>query len=217
MKTDAQLKKDVITELEWDPAINASEVGVAVTNGVVTLTGHLDLYAKKYAIEKAVTRVEGVKAIAVEMDVKLEPGHKRSDTEIAAAVESALKWHALVPDDQIQVKVEKGWVTLRGQVSWDYQRQSAQKAVHNLVGVVGVSNAITLKPAVTPDNIANRIRDALTRHAEREAKNIEITVHNSSVTLHGKVDSWSERAAAAGAAWDAPGISRVVNELTVGV
>jgi osmotically-inducible protein OsmY len=206
MKTDAQLKKDVITELEWDPAINASEVGVAVTNGVVTLTGHLDLYAKKYAIEKAVTRVEGVKAIAVEMDVKLEPGHKRSDTEIAAAVESALKWHALVPDDQIQVKVEKGWVTLRGQVSWDYQRQSAQKAVHNLVGVVGVSNAITLKPAVTPDNIANR-----------EAKNIEITVHNSSVTLHGKVDSWSERAAAAGAAWDAPGISRVVNELTVGV
>jgi osmotically-inducible protein OsmY len=109
MKTDAQLKKDVMTELEWDPAINASEVGVAVQNGVVTLTGHLDLYAKKYAIEKAVARVEGVKAIAVEMDVKLEPGHKRSDTEIAAAVESALKWHALVPDDLIQVKVEKGW------------------------------------------------------------------------------------------------------------
>lgn len=216
MKTDEQLKKDVMDELDWEPSINASQVGVAVSNGVVTLTGHLDLYAQKYAIEKAVARVEGVKAIAVEMDVKLEPDHKRSDTEIAAAVESALRWHALVPDEKIQVKVEKGRVTLTGEVNWDYQRQSASKAVRSLIGVVAVNNAITLKPTVTPLNVADRIRDALTRHAQREAKNIKVTVTNSSVLLQGKVDSWAERAAAAGAAWDAPGITRVVNELSVG-
>jgi osmotically-inducible protein OsmY len=216
MKTDERLKKDVMSELAWDPSINASQVGVAVSDGVVTLSGHLDTYAQKYAIEKAVGRVEGVKAIAVEVDVKLDPSHKRSDTEIATAVESALKWHALVPDDKIHVKVEKGWITLSGEVNWDYQRQSADKAVRSLLGVVGVSNGITLKPSVTPENVANRIREALTRHAELEAKNIKVSVSDSSVFLHGKVDSWSERAAAAGAAWEAPGISRVVNELSVG-
>lgn len=140
MKTDAELKRDVSAELEWEPSINASNVGVAVKNGVVTLTGHLDSYYEKYLIEKIVTRVEGVKAIAVELDVKLGPGHKRSDTEIAAAAESALKWNAGVPEETIQVKVEKGWVTLKGEVNWDYQRKNAEKAVRSLTGVVGVNN-----------------------------------------------------------------------------
>jgi osmotically-inducible protein OsmY len=215
MKTDAQLKDDVTTELDWDPAINASQIGVAVKDGVVTLTGHLDTYTEKYAIERAVGRVAGVKAMAMEIDVKLEPNHKRSDTEIAVAVESALKWHSHVPDDKIQVKVEKGWVTLKGEVDWDYQRKNAEDAVRPLTGVVGVSNGITLKVAVTPSNVVTRIKDAFTRHAEREAKQVEVAVNGALVTLRGTVDSWAERTAAAGAAWSAPGISNVINEIRV--
>ena len=216
MKTDTQLKADVESELAWDPSINAANVGVAVKSGIVTLTGHIDTYAEKYAIERAAQRVQGVKATAIELDVKLAPGHVRSDSDIAAAADSALQWHALVPDGKVKVKVEKGWVTLTGTLDWDYQRISAEKAVRPLTGVVGVSNAITLKPQTTPANISNRIHDALTRHAEREAKNIEVSVKGSTVTLHGKVDSWAERSAAQGAAWSAPGITSVVNEVRVG-
>jgi osmotically-inducible protein OsmY len=215
MKTDAQLKRDVTAELEWEPSINASHVGVAVNDGVVTLTGHLDTFAEKYAIERAVQRVAGVKAIAVELDVKLDPGHKRSDSEIAAAAETALKWHSLVPAERIQVKVEKGWVTLKGEVDWNYQRESAEKVVRPLTGVVGVSNAITLKVTTTPANVATRIGDALARHAEHEAKHIEVIVNGSVVTLRGHVDSWAERTAAYGAAWSAPGVLSVVNEIKV--
>jgi len=216
MKTDAQLKTDVTSELEWDPAINATQVGVAVKGGVVTLTGHLETFAEKYAIERAVGRVEGVKAVAIELDVKLAPGHKRSDSEMAEAAESAFKWHALIPGDRIQVKVEKGRITLSGELDWEYQRTAAEKAVRNLTGVVGVINNLRLKPSVAPANISNRIRDALARHAEREARNIEVVVSGSTVTLRGRVDSLAERAAAQGAAWAAPGISLVVNDLTVG-
>jgi osmotically-inducible protein OsmY len=215
MKTDAQLKKDVTAELEWDPSINASHVGVAAADGVVTLTGHLNTYAEKYAIERAVQRVQGVKAIALELDVKLDPGHKRSDSEIANAIESALQWHTLVPAERIQVKVEKGWVTLKGEVDWEYQRLNAEKAVRPLTGVVGISNAITLKPSVTPAKVVDRIRDALARHAEREAKHIEVMVSGSAVTLRGNVDSWADRNAAFGAAWSAPGVSSVVNDIRV--
>ena len=197
MKTDAQLKTDVAAELEWDPSINATNVGVAVKNGVVTLAGHLDTYAEKFAIERALQRVLGVRAIAMELDVKLAPGHVRSDSEIAAAAEAAFKWHALIPAERIRVKVEKGWVTL--------------------TGVVAVTDAITLKHYVAPANITNRIRDALTRQAEREAKNIEVDVSGTTVTLRGTVHSWAERSAAQGAAWAAPGITQVVNELAVGV
>lgn len=215
MKTDEQLKKDVTAELEWDPSINATQVGVAVKAGVVTLTGHLDTYAEKSAIERAVQRVRGVKDLAIEVDVKLDPAHKRSDSEIAAAAESAFKWHALVPSEHIQVIVEKGWITLKGEVNWDYQRREAEKAVRTLTGVVGVSNNITLKTGVMQANIATRIHDALVRHAESEAKSIEVSVADSMVTLRGKVDSWSERGTASSAAWSAPGVSKVVNELKV--
>lgn len=215
MKTDAQLKADVTRELEWDPSINAAHVGVMANAGVVTLTGHLETFAEKHAIERAVQRVQGVKAVAVELDVKLAPSHQRSDSEIAQAAESALKWHALVPSDRIRVKVEKGWVALTGELDWEYQRSSAEKAVRGLVGVVGVSNSITLKPVVTPAGISNRIRDALARHAEREAKHVEVVVSGSTVTLRGRVDSWAEREVVVGAAWAAPGIARVINDLEV--
>jgi osmotically-inducible protein OsmY len=216
MKTDAQLKIDVASELEWDPSINATNVGVAVKNGVVTLTGHLDTYAEKYVIERALQRVLGVKAIAIELDVKLAPGHLRSDSEIAAAAESAFKWHALIPAERIRVMVEKGWVTLTGEVDWDYQRTQAEKAVRPLTGVIAVTNSITLKQQVAPANITNRIRDALTRQAEQEAKNIEVAISGTTVTLRGKVHSWAERSAAQAAAWSAPGIIQVRNELSVG-
>lgn len=215
MKTDAQLKKDVMAELEWDPAIRASQVGVAVKDGVITLSGHLDTYAEKSAVERAVARVAGVQAIAVEMDVKLEPNHRRNDAEIASAAEASFKWHALIPAERIRVKVEKGWVTLSGEVDWEYQRHNAEKAVRNLLGVTGVSNAITLKAQTAPANITGRIKEALTRQAEEEAKHIEVSVKGSKAVLQGTVHSWAELSAAAGAVWAAPGISEVVNELRV--
>jgi osmotically-inducible protein OsmY len=215
MKTDAQLKADVARELDWDPAINAAQVGVAVKDGVVTLTGHMDTYAEKFAAERATKRVNGVRAVAVEMDVKLAPHHERNDTEIAQAIESALKWHALIPAERIQVKVEKGWVSLSGEVDWEYQREAVQKTVRPLTGVLGVFNDIKLKPRVAPGNVSKLIQEALTRHAEREAKHIQVSVSGSTVTLSGNVDTWAERAAADGAAWSAPGIGQVINRLVV--
>ncbi len=216
MKTDAQLKTDVTHELEWDPSINAAHVGVTAKDGVVTLTGHLETYAEKHAIERAVQRVEGVKAVAVELDVKLAPGHQRSDSEIAESAESALRLNVLIPADRIRVKVEKGWITLTGEVEWDYQRSNAERAVRGLAGVVAVSNNLAIKPGTTPGDVSARIREALERHAQREARHIEVIVAGSTVTLRGNVDSWAEREAAAGAAWAAPGIARVSNELHVG-
>jgi osmotically-inducible protein OsmY len=215
MKSDAQLKQDVLQELDWEPAINAAHVGVMVNDGVVTLTGHLDTFAEKHAIERVVQRVQGVKAIAIELDVKLAPGHRRSDAEIAEAAEAALAWHALVPDEQIHLKVENGWVTLSGQVDWQFQRVAAEKAVRPLTGVVGVSNAIALKPQTTPADVSQRIREALLRHAEREARHIDVLVDGAVVTLRGQVDSWHERSAVGGAAWSVPGVTRVVNDLLV--
>lgn len=215
MKSDTQLKKDVEAELEWDAVVNANNVGVAVKDGVVTLSGHLDSFAEKYAAERAVQRVLGVKGLAVEVDVRLGSTAKRTDADIAIAAESALRWHALVPEDRIKVMVEKGWVTLSGEVDWDYQRNHAMKAVRSLTGVLGVTNSLTVKAQVTPANIRQRIHDALERQADREAKNIEVTVSGHTATLKGQVHSWAERSAAQGAAWSAPGITSVVNELRV--
>lgn len=215
MKSDAQLKKDVEAELEWEPSVHATEVGVAVKDGVVTLSGHLNTLAEKHAVEKVVQRVAGVCAVAVEMDVRLTAGSSRSDSEIAQAVEAAFKWHSSVPADQIQVKVEKGWVTLSGEVDWEYQRSTAASLVCPLIGVVGIHNSIMLKRRATPDNIEKRIREALTRQAQREAKGIEVQVQESTVVLRGSVHSMAERVAAQGAAWSAPGITRVDNELRI--
>lgn len=215
MKTDAQLRNDVMDELDWEPAIKSTNVGVAVKDSIVTLSGHLDTYAEKYAIERVVQRVEGVKAVALELDVKLSPDHRRSDSEIASAIENALSWHVLIPSDRIRVTVEKGWVTLTGDLDWAYQRSDAEQAVRPLTGVVGVTNRINLKPKTSPSNIANRIRDALARHAEHNAKHIEVSVSGNTVTLQGKVSSWAERQAAQGAAWSAPGITDVTNKIEV--
>lgn len=216
MKTDAELKRDVIAELDWNPAIDAAHVSVAVNDGVVALLGHVDTYAGKCAIERAVQRVAGIKALAIEIEVRLAPGHQRGDAEIAAAAESAFKWHALIPSEGLHVKVESGVVTLEGEVDWDFQRSHAERAARSLTGVRGLINQITLKPQLSAGDITKGIRDALVRHADSEASHIEVLLDGSTVTLQGRVDSWSERLAAQGAAWSAPGVSRVVNEIRVG-
>ena len=160
-------------------------------------------------------RVAGLRALAVELDVKLAADHVRNDSEIARAVETAFQWSSVVPSDRIKVKVEKGWVTLTGEVDWEFQRRKAEASVRPLIGVVGITNLISLKSQTTPINITNRIRDALKRQAEREANGIEVTVKDSTATLEGEVHSWSERAAAQGATFSAPGITQVINKLHV--
>ena len=215
MKTDAQLKKDVLDELSWDPAINATEVGVVVKDGVVTLTGNLATYAEKYAAERAAQRVSGVKAVAVDLQVRLSPSYARSDSDVAAAAQRALDWNVVVPKQTIQTKVEKGWVTLSGEVEWDYQRKAAERAVRDLFGVVGVTDLIKVKPQLLTADIEKGIREALQRQAEREARQLEVSVEGSKVILHGKVHSWADRRAVQNAAWSAHGVSNVENDLTV--
>ena len=215
MKTDAELKKDVLTELAWDPLVPEARVGVTVNEGVVTLTGHLDTYAEKIAAKRAIERVSGVKAIAVELDVIPLGVHQRSDTEIATAAEHALSWNTSVPQDRVKVIVEKGWVTLSGELDWNFQRRAVERMIRPLKGVVGIIDNIRLKALPVPVNLSNRIQDALTRQAVREAKRIEISMDGSVVTLRGHVHSWAERSAAEGATWSAPGVSRVINQLTI--
>jgi osmotically-inducible protein OsmY len=215
MKTDQQLKQDVSDELAWDPAVKSERVGVAVKNGIVTLSGHIETYAEKRAVEKALRRVNGVKAIALELDVMLSPDHQRGDTDIAQAADLALRWNSSLPPQRVCATVEHGWVTLSGEVDWDAERMSAEKAVRSLIGVIGVRNEITLRPRATPAGIGTRIEKALERHAEREARRITVDVRGATVTLRGSIDSWRERDAAAGAAWSAPGVLAVVNELRV--
>lgn len=215
MKTDAELKKDVEAELAWDPEIKSTAVGVAVKDGVVTVTGHLDTFAEKHAVSRALRRVAGVKAIALEMDVKLSPAHRRDDTDIAQACRAALRWNTTVPDD-VRVTVENGWITLQGEVEWDYQRRSVEKAIRPLIGVVGISNEITLRAKPRVDDVERGIHAALARQAEREANRIQVIVDGHTVTLKGKVHSWNERDAVQGVAWSAPGVRAVVNNITVG-
>ncbi|MET4577724.1 BON domain-containing protein [Ottowia thiooxydans] len=215
MKTDMQLKADVTAELAWEPAVNAAGIGVLVNGGVVTLTGHLDTFAEKYAAERAVRRVAGVRGLAMELDVKLATGHQRSDSEIALAAASALRWSVFMQPDRVKVEVEKGWVTLNGEVDWAYQSRTAEQCVRNLIGVRGLTNQISVKPTVSTRNVAAEISAALERQAEREAKHIAIDVEGGVVTLRGKVHSMAERDAAAGAAFAAQGVSRIVNKLEV--
>jgi osmotically-inducible protein OsmY len=215
MKTDAQLKREVLAELDWDPGVDATHVGVAVQDAVVTLTGHLATFAEKSAAERAAKRVAGVRGVAVELDVKLAPHHQVSDAEIAAAVQSAFKWHALIPEERLHFTVEKGRVTLTGMVDWEQQRHNAEVAVRSLTGVVDVVNKIHLRARESPDYVAHRIRDALTRYADDEAAHIEVQVENGCATLRGSVNSWAEHAVVQHAAWSAPGIQRVFNELKV--
>ena len=215
MKPDVELKQDVTAELAWDPAVNATAIGVAVKDGVVTLSGHLATFADKHAAERALRRVAGVKAIALEIDVKLPSDHQRSDTDIATGAEHVLKWNTLVPLKAIQLTVDHGWVTLQGDVEWDYQRRSVEKAIRPMMGVVGISNEITLRAGPRVTDLSRKIEQALTRQATREAKHIQVDVEGTTVKLSGTVHSWQERSAAQGVAWSAPGVHSVINDLRV--
>lgn len=215
MKSDMQLVKDIQEELLWEPAVCATNIGVTAKDGVVTLTGHVASYTEKLTAEHAAQRVQGVKALAIEMDVQPSPRDARTDTEIAAAANRVLEWNAAIPAGRIQVTVEKGLITITGSVEWGYQRQAAVRALRELRGVVGVFNQVSIKPRVSPLNVQESIERALKRHAERQAKHLKIQVNGARITLQGTVHSWAERHAAVGAAWSAPGITTVIDDLEI--
>ena len=214
MRTDAQLQKDVMEELKWEQNVTASEIGVAVHDGAVTLSGTVPTYGEKRAAERAVQRVQGVKAIAEEIQVKLTGMHKRNDSEIAEAAVSSLKQHVWVPED-IQPTVENGWVTLRGEVNREFQRSAACDAVRYLAGVKGVSSNITIKPTVQPTAVKDAIAKALKRNAVMDAERIKVSADGGKVTLSGSVRTWGERAEVGSAAWNLLGVTDVQNNLTV--
>jgi osmotically-inducible protein OsmY len=215
MKTDAQLRADVMDELEWDPSVNAAHIGVMVNDGVVTLAGHLESHMEKRAAERAVRHVAGVRGIALDLEVKLSPRHARGDHEIAEAAVAALALNSLVPEGKVQVEVENGWVTLRGEVEWAYQYASAEQSVAPLAGVRGIVNHIVIRPAANATNVASRISAALRRRADREARHLAVELDGSVATLRGKVHSLAERDAALGAARSTSGVSRVIDHLEI--
>ena len=215
MKTDVEIKADVTAELAWDPAVHVTGIGVGVNDGVVTVTGQLESFADKHAIEQAIQRVEGVRGIALELDVKLPLELQRSDSEIAQTAAASLRLNSLVPDGRVKVKVESGWVTLTGEVDWSHQLIRAGQCIRQLAGVRGLDNQMTIRPRASGQNIKSEIAAALTRQAMREAEHITVDVDGGVVTLRGTVRSLAEREAAIGAAFSAPGVARVINEIEV--
>jgi osmotically-inducible protein OsmY len=211
-----------MNELKWEPGIQATEVGVAVKDGVVTLSGNVDSYTKKWTTERAAKRVAGVKAVAEEIKVSLLGSYTRTDEDIALSAISMLRWNHLVPSDRVKVMVQSGWITLSGEVDFYYEKNAAEEAVRHLKGVVGVSNSITIKPPVREPTVSafevqNGITEALKRNARLllAAEHIHVQVSGSTVTLTGRVGSWADRDEAEYAAFCAPGVSEVDNKLTV--
>ena len=213
IRTDQEIQKDVIAELRWEQGVDASEVGVAVKDGVVTLSGKVDTYLKKWRAEETAHRVSGVTAVA--NDIEVRTIGERTDTDIAAAAVHALNWDASLTAEKSHVTVEKGWVTLKGDVEWQFQKQEAERVVRRLWGVKGVSNLITLKPKASPTDLKKKIEDALVRSAEIDANRITVEVQGNKAILKGKVRSWAERQEAERTAWLAPGITGVDNQITL--
>jgi osmotically-inducible protein OsmY len=216
MKNDMKLHKDVVAELTWDPRVSEKEIGVAVKDGVVTLTGSVKSYAEKWAAQRAVEGVAGVKAVADDIVVKFPSDTTHSDTEIAHKVVDALAWDIQVPKDTIKATVTNGWLTLEGEVEWNYQRDAAAGAVRYLPGVRGLTNQISVTPKpVSTFDVSLSIKEALERRADRTAERITIQTSDGVVTLKGSVPSYGDRRAAEGAAWSAPGVKEVRDELSV--
>ncbi|WP_091740704.1 BON domain-containing protein [Phenylobacterium immobile] len=212
---DKALKKSVTAELEWTPSIDAADIGVTVENGIVRLTGHVANYAQKIAAENAVKRVKGVRGLVEDLEIRAFV-ETYTDEAIAARVANMLDWDVTVPKDTVKVKVENGFVTLTGQVDWQYQRSAAEQGVRRLQGVRGFSNQVQLKPHVQASDVKRRIEAALERQAEVEADKISISVDGGKVRLDGKVRAWFERDIIERAAWAAPGVSAVEDRVSIG-
>ena len=215
MKTDSQLQRDVLNELEWEPRVDHAHIGVAVKHGVITLSGQVPSYGEKYEAVKAAKRVYGVTGVADELEVKIPGVSERTDTDIAEAAVGALKAHDSVPDEQIQVTVRDAWATLDGSVEWEHQRAAAESCVRYLTGVTGVSNAITIKPRATPADIKKKIEEALQRSAKTDGRRITVDVKGRKVILRGNVRSPAESSEAERAAWAARGVSSVDNLIRI--
>lgn len=213
--TDRELQEHVQNALDWEPSVDAAEIGVSVDRGVVTLRGDIKSYAEKAAAERVALGVYGVKAVANDINVRLADGQQRTDTDIAQAVVSALRWNTLVPDEKITVTVSNGWVTLKGQVDWDYQRTAAANVVRDLAGVRAFTNSIAVKPHVSVTDVRTKIEAALRRSAEVDARRIHVAAADGKVILSGNVHSWFERNEARHAAWAAPGVRDVEDHITV--
>jgi osmotically-inducible protein OsmY len=215
IRTDEQIQIDVLEELKWDTRVRPNEIGVAVKDGIVTLTGWVDSYLKKMAAEEAAHRVPGVKAVANDIEVRLPGFAERTDTDLAAAVLNALRWDAAIPTGKVDVTVSQGWVTLKGEVEYAFQKRDAERAVRRLSGVKGVSNLIMVKPQVFPSDLKQQIERALVRNAETDARNITIEVEGSKIILRGTVRSYAEKQAAEETAWSAPGVTEVENRIVI--
>ena len=213
--TDRELQEHVQKALDWEPSIDAADIGVSVDNGVVTLRGDVKTYSEKAAAERVALGVYGVKAVADDVNVRLGGGQQRTDTEVAQAVVSALKWNPVVPHEKISVSVSNGWVTLTGHVTWDYQRAATANAVRYIMGVRGVTNTIVVQPHVSAIDVKAKIEAALKRSAEVDARRIDVAVADDRVTLSGNVHSWFERDGARQAAWAAPGVKEVDDRIAV--
>ena len=215
MKTDIQLQSDVIAELGWEPSIHSEAIGVEVKEGIVTLAGHVATYAEKLEAERAAMRVFGVKALAVEIDVRIAGIGARTDADIARTVENVLQWTTYLSADVVKIKVEGGWVTLSGEVNWEYQRKAAVDAIRYLMGVKGVYDLIVIKPTVSAPLVKADIEAALKRRARKDSHSISVSVDGNDVTLSGSVHTWSERDLATHTAWGTPGVRKVINNTTV--
>lgn len=213
--TDRELQENVQSALDWEPSVDAADIGVTVENGIVTLRGDIKTYSEKAAAERVALRVYGVKAVANDLSVRLGTELKRTDTEIAQAAVNVLKWNSRLPADQITVAVGNGWVTLKGIVDWNYQRDMAAKTVRDLTGVVGLSNGITVRSHVSVADVQSKIQAALKRSAEVDARRINVTATDGNVVLSGNVRSWAEREEARHAAWAAPGVRHVEDRMAI--